>query len=350
MPSEFHPTRTPKYDVLRLLSLFSILMVHAMPVETSTRMEWYFNIITTPVLLSFVGIYFMMSGMFLLERGTERIGAFYKKRLIQIGIPFVVYDFIYYCYNVHTDGVVLSIPGHLAEFFRQVVTAGVPRAGHLWYMYALAAFYLCAPFLARMLKGMTDRELRLFLILMLVLQGLDVAGEITGISISPWAQYVLYTGWVYYFLLGYGLKRLCGKKQVPAAVFLAALGLLWDVASKVFLPWWTPANPHKSPAMVFLCGAIFLVFEHFGDGIPQWIGRAGRWISGYSYSIYLIHFLIIRFFVVPAMDGFLKAHYIAGSFVVTAAGFVLSLGVSVIVDHLVVRPLIYLAGLCRTRG
>ena len=77
MPSEHPPTRTPKYDVLRLLSLFSILMVHAMPVETSTRTEWYFNIITTPILLSFVGIYFMMSGMFLLERGTERIGAFY---------------------------------------------------------------------------------------------------------------------------------------------------------------------------------------------------------------------------------------------------------------------------------
>ena len=91
----------------------------------------------TPFLLSFVGIYFMLSGMFLLEHGTERIGEFYRKRFITVGIPFLVYGLIYYCYNVHADGVVLPVWKHAGRYLAQVLTAGLPRAGHMWFMLSL---------------------------------------------------------------------------------------------------------------------------------------------------------------------------------------------------------------------
>ena len=83
--------RDPRYDCLRAVSVMAIIMVHAMPVETVSARQWWFNSIMTPFLLSFVGIYFMLSGMFLLEHGTERIGEFYRKRFITVGIPFLVY-------------------------------------------------------------------------------------------------------------------------------------------------------------------------------------------------------------------------------------------------------------------
>lgn len=342
--------RDPKYDCLRLISVLSILMVHSMPVETADRTQWWFNCVMTPVLLAFVGIYFMTSGMFLLERGTEDIGRFYKKRAVQIGVPFLIYDLIYYCYNVRADQVSISLPAHGAEFLRQAATAQVPRAGHLWFMYAMAAFYLCAPFLARMVKAMTDQELKVFLLLMLGLHGLDVAGEILGMSFGPWMQYVLYTGWVYYFVLGYGLRRLGKKRHVPVALVLAAAGLVWDVAAKLLLPWWTPANPHKSPAMACICAAVFLTVEFYGDRIPGWFGRIAGWISRYSYSVYLIHFLVIRFYVAPAMDGLLKAHYILGTLAVTAVGFAVSLAVSMAVDTVITGPVLRLLAFNRKMG
>ena len=77
-------TRDPRYDCLRAVSVMAIIMVHAMPVETASPRQWWFNSVMTPFLLSFVGIYFMLSGMFLLERGTGRIGEFYRKRLITV--------------------------------------------------------------------------------------------------------------------------------------------------------------------------------------------------------------------------------------------------------------------------
>lgn len=123
--------RDPRYDCLRAVSVMAIIMVHAMPVETVSARQWWFNSIMTPFLLSFVGIYFMLSGMFLLEHGTERIGEFYRKRFITVGIPFLVYGLIYYCYNVHADGVVLPVWKHAGRYLAQVLTAGLPRAGHM---------------------------------------------------------------------------------------------------------------------------------------------------------------------------------------------------------------------------
>ena len=216
--------RDPRYDCLRAVSVMAIIMVHAMPVETVSARQWWFNSIMTPFLLSFVGIYFMLSGMFLLEHGTERIGEFYRKRFITVGIPFLVYGLIYYCYNVHADGVVLPVWKHAGRYLAQVLTAGLPRAGHMWFMYAIVSFYICAPFLSRMVKNMTDREMKVFLLLMLGIHVVEVAGEILGLDVKPWAQFVLYTGWVYYFLLGYGLKRLCRKEQFPIFAVLSVFG------------------------------------------------------------------------------------------------------------------------------
>lgn len=81
-------SKGPRYDCLRTVSVMAIIMVHAMPVETVSARQWWFNSIMTPFLLSFVGIYFMLSGMFLLEHGTERIGEFYRKRFITVEFRF----------------------------------------------------------------------------------------------------------------------------------------------------------------------------------------------------------------------------------------------------------------------
>lgn len=336
--------RELRYDCLRAAAVTAIIMVHAMPIDTLGARQWWFNHIMTPILLAFVGVYFMLSGMFILGRGTEDIGEFYKKRFISVGIPFLAYGLIYYCYNAWADGVRLSVPSHILRYLGQAVTAGIPRAGHLWFMYAIAAFYLCAPFLARMVKAMTDKELRFMLLLMLGIHTIETAGEITGLDVKPWAQFVLYTGWVYFFLLGYGLKRLCRKEQFPVFAGLAVLGLVLEVGADKYLPGWIPQSPHKSPAMVMMCAGIFLLFEFYGDRTPKWAGRTGVFISKYSFSIFLIHFLILSYFVQPVLlRELLARRYILGTLAASAATFLLSLGAALLVDNVAVRPLERLA-------
>lgn len=337
--------RDLKYDCLRVLSVIAIIAVHAMPVETHNARQWWFNSLMTPLLLAFVGIYFMMSGLFILDKGTEDILKFYKKRFVTIGIPFLVYGLIYYCFNVYMDHTYLSLPGHIVEYLKEVVTAGIPRAGHMWYMYAIAAFYICAPFLSRMFKNMTDRELRWFLVLMAVIQGLDMAGEAAGVNLRPSFQYVLYTGWIYYFVLGYGLKQICVKEQVPYFVVLGLLSLAFDVVVKLIFPSWEPQNPHRSPAMIFICGAIFLSFEFYGGRVPELAAKCGEFISRYSYSIYLIHFIVLKYLIEPVLlKDMISHHYMTGIAASVAVTFLLSLICSLVLDHIVVKPLQRLAG------
>ncbi|MCD8083995.1 MAG: acyltransferase [Clostridiales bacterium] len=337
-------SRSVRYDLLRALSVLAILTAHAMPSATVGFYQWLINRLLIPVLSSFVGIYFMLSGMFLLEQGNDDIGAFYRKRFLSVGIPFLVYDYIYYAYHIFTDGPGLWQLLNLPRFLLLSVTAQIPGAGHLWFMYALFAFYLCTPFLARMMKALNDRDLKILLLLMAALSSLDVLGEITGYRITPWQQYILYTGWVYYYLLGYGLRRLSSKKQIPCFLLLCVVGLCFELWRYFGIPDWIPENPHKSPVRIVLSIAIFLIFEHYGDQIPARLAQIAAMISRRSYSIYLIHFLILSCFVQPVLIRDLPTrHYLSGTLLSAAITFFLSLTVGFFVDKGIVEPLQKLA-------
>ena len=65
------------------------MMVHAIPAVSVNDKQWWFAAVMQPLLLSFVGIYFMLSGMFLLDSATGDITQFYKKRVKVIVIPFL---------------------------------------------------------------------------------------------------------------------------------------------------------------------------------------------------------------------------------------------------------------------
>ena len=117
-----------------------------------------------------------------------------------------------------------------------------------------------------------------------------------------------------------------------------------DVAADIGLSWWVPQTPHKSPAMVFICAGVFLLFEYYGGKVPVWAGKLGIFVSRYSFSIYLIHFLILSYYVNPVLLKDMAArHYILGTMVSTIVTFCLSLACSMVTDYLAVRPLERLA-------
>lgn len=67
-------------------------------------------------------------------------------------------------------------------------------------------------------------------------------------------------------------------------------------------------------------------------------------ISKYSFSIFLIHFLILSYFVQPVLlRELLARRYILGTLAASAATFLLSLGAALLVDNVAVRPLERLA-------
>ncbi|CUX30489.1 Acyltransferase family protein [Clostridium sp. C105KSO15] len=333
--------REVKYDYLRTLAVFAIIMVHAVPGETLNYKQWLFSAALSPVLLSFVGIYFMLSGLFLLKFGTEDIPGFYWSRLQTIVLPFVCYSGIYYWYYAIYLGVVpLRWQEHLAVFGKGLLTGTIPMTPHMWFMYVIMALYLCAPFLARMMKAMSERELKLFLALMVIVQGICTYLPALGLDIGEGVQYMLFKGWFIYFVLGYALKRLyVSSSYLPFAVLgIAGFGI--TMVQKCVTPSFTPGIHDLAPTMMAMAAAIFMFFEHFGDIKAPVLAKVVSFISRYSYSIYLIHYLVLGQAARGLVEKtFLRHYYVPKIFCETILTFLISLAAAWIIDGTIGRLL-----------
>lgn len=330
--------REIKYDYLRSLAVFAIVMVHGIPAETLNYKQWFFAAAIQPVLLVFVGIYFMLSGLFLLETGTEDIIKFYKKRLVSIFMPFVLYSGIYYWYYEGYLSPETKIwSRHLWEFLKRLVDGTIPNASHMWFMYVILSLYLCAPFLSRLLKAMTDRELKIFLAVMLAVQGFCTYGPAFGISPEAGLQYMVFKGWLIYFVLGYMLKRLYRNTNYLLFGILGAAGFLITMAQKLITPAFLPNIHDLAPTMIAMAAAIFMLFEKFGQSIPAMFEKTAFFISKHSYSLYLIHYLILGQFVKGAVERSEIGHYYIPKLAAeTLLTFLLSLVFAWITDETVI--------------
>ena len=326
--------REVKYDYLRTFAVFAIIMIHAIPAETLNYRQWLFTAALFPVLLSFVGIYFMLSGLFLLKSGTEDIPSFYYSRFQTIFIPFACYSGIYYWYyEIHLREEPLKWQEHLAAFGKGLFTGTIPMTPHLWFMYVIMALYLCAPFLARMMKAMSDRDLKIFLALMVIVQGICIYFPSFGLDMGGSLQYMIFKGWLIYFVLGYALKRLYGNSRYLPFGILGMAGFCITMVQKCFTPAFTPGIHDLAPTMIAIAAAVFLFFERFGDIKTPVLAKAAGHISRYSYSIYLIHYLVLGQAARGLVEKtFIRHYYVPRILCETVLTFLISLAAAWIID------------------
>lgn len=333
--------REIKYDYLRTLAVLAVIMVHAIPGETANEKQWLFSAALTPLLLTSVGIFFMLSGLFLLQSYKPDIKEFYWKRFLGIVIPFIVYSGIYYWYyNVNLSLTPRPLHEHAGLFIREFITESIPSAPHLWFMYVIIALYVCTPFLARMFHAMTDRELKSFFIMILLAQGINTYLPALGLEVSPVMEYLIFKGWLIYFVLGYIIIRLYGKKTYLPFGVLGAAGFFITLFQKIVTPGFTPGIHDMAYPMIAMSISILLLFEYYGDIKILVFRKLVTIISRYSFSIYLIHYLILNQVVKGIIErtGF-RHYYIPRILIETALTFLISLAVAVILDETVVKLL-----------
>lgn len=333
--------REIKYDYLRTFAVLAVIMVHAIPLEAENKAQWLFSAALTPVLLAFVGIFFMLSGLFLLQSHGQDIKEFYWRRFLGIFIPFAVYCGIYYWYyNVHLATESQTWYEHGRAFLFELVTQTIPSAPHLWFMYVLMALYVCTPFLARMFHAMTDHELKIFLIIILLVQGLSTYLPPLGINIESAITYMIFKGWLIYFVLGYIGTRLYRNTPYQPFAILGAAGFFITLLQKYMIPAYTPGIHDMAYPMIAMAVSMFLFCYHYGDIQIPFLIKTASFISRYSYSIYLIHYLILGQVVKGIAEKTMLRHfYVPRILFETALTFAISLAIAVLVDETVVKLL-----------
>lgn len=100
----------------------------------------------------FFGIYqilfFMLSGRFLLAKEYADYKRFYVRRILKIGLPFIVFSFLSLTLQI---GFSVSL-GFAKDFCRGFLTGTI--SDDFSFMYLLFTFYLVVPFLAKMVQSL----------------------------------------------------------------------------------------------------------------------------------------------------------------------------------------------------
>lgn len=91
-----------------------------------------------------------------------------------------------------------------------------------------------------MMKAMSDRELKLFLALMVVIQGICTYLPALGLDVGEGFQYMIFKGWLIYFVLGYALKRLYGGGSYLPFAVMGIAGFCITMVQKCITPSFTP--------------------------------------------------------------------------------------------------------------
>lgn len=204
--SETMKERDKSLDVLRILSMFLVIVIHlsnyyCRRIDFISSFSYFSATFFNAIARISVPIFFMISGALLIPK-IEDLKK-YKSRVIKFVLLLLVWTIIYFIWNKFY----MQVDLHTIKDLVQSIY--IPIKNHLWFMYAIIGLYIALPFIRKMVMNLDEKEEKLFVILWLVLSGgfyifsliLRSFGINTTITyLTPIINGTYYLG---YFIVGY---------------------------------------------------------------------------------------------------------------------------------------------------
>jgi surface polysaccharide O-acyltransferase-like enzyme len=169
-----------------------------------------------------VPLFVMVSGLLLLApHRAQPIGAFLRRRLTRVLVPFLIWATLYLLWRRYYHGEALSLPEAVME-----ILSG-PVYTHFWFIYMLLGLYLVTPILQVFTRHASRAQLWYFVLLwFLSSAALPMLQRLTGIHLG--IGWTVTLGFVGYYVLGHMLCdwTLSGGQMIGAiagVVLLAGL-------------------------------------------------------------------------------------------------------------------------------
>ncbi|MGX7378277.1 acyltransferase [Carnobacterium maltaromaticum] len=292
-------------DLLRILSIFSVIVVHVSSFSWNTLsiygLEWQMKTVYDGLVRFCVPIFIMVSGyLFLNSEKKLPIQVLFKKYIFRIVKIFLFWSVVY--------GIVYTIfqykkqPINLFSYF---IKESFLTQNHLWFLLMLLGLYLIVPFLKTIVveKKLVEYFLVLsfiFAVLIPTLVQFDIFSPVLIINNKINLYFVL--GYPFYFLLGHYV----GTYNIPKKKFIYALGILgtFITISGTFILSFYQKKPtsilfNYLTTNVFVQSmALFLSFKNkfFAYNFTEAMKEKLVILSNYSFGVYLIHFFFVILF------------------------------------------------------
>lgn len=242
-------------DFLRFVAMFMVIAVHCTdpfnisPIARTNPVYNFWGTIYGSALRACVPLFVMLTGMLLLPIQSDT-NSFYRKRLMRIIPPFLIWSVLYNLFPWITG---------LLGLDKSVITSFFVYAGdnpsqsfidslknilmipfnftaydtHMWYIYMLIGLYLFMPVLSSWIEKIS-KQMKFYLFIWMLSMFLPYLHKYTTIYLfgaSPWNPrfdlFYYFAGFNGYLLLGYYLSKyntLNTLKTVLLSIFLFSVG------------------------------------------------------------------------------------------------------------------------------
>ena len=278
-------------------------------------------------------LFFLMSGALLLPYKEESVGAFYRKRLLKVVVPFLVYSVFYLRMMCASE---LSAGEWLAGAARSLISGQVTMGPHLWMIFQLLGIYLLVPFFRYMMKNLPERAEKMLVLLTVVFMALHTYSiysyQAIGISI-------FLSSWLGIFLMGYFLNRPWMRRYDWGILAAGAASLVISLWVATFRSDYKDVVCNCSIFMLFMSSSVFVIFVRLRSALDR-LGTLLAFLGKYSYSVLLVHWYVLYGIMVHGVVPERWMNKSMGQLLIPLVftGAV-SMGIAVAVDHTAVLVL-----------
>jgi surface polysaccharide O-acyltransferase-like enzyme len=321
-------------DVLRFIAIFMVICIHCSDpfnVSPEARSNPQFNFwgsIYGSFLRPCVPLFVMITGLLLLPV-KETIGAFYKKRLLRIAVPFLLWSVLYNLFPWLTG--LIGLPSSVLS---DIFAYALPNASQsfsdaarnillipfqfnvytipMWYLYMLIGLYLYMPFFSAWVSKATAGQKKIFLALWAATLFLPYAyrffsKDLFGLSAwNTFGTFYYFAGFNGYLLLGHYLAK--DVKQFPwHKTLLIAVPLFIAGYIATYLGFKSiTANPncteqdmelfflYCSPNVAAMTICVFLIIRKVRINSKVLVALFAN-MTKCGLGIYLVHYFVVGF-------------------------------------------------------
>ena len=319
-------------DVLRFFAIFMVICIHCSDpfnVSPEARSNPEFNFwgsLYGSLLRPCVPLFVMITGLLLLPVNIP-LEKFYKKRLLRIAVPFLIWSVLYNLFPWITGVLGLS-PTIISDTFAYASTDASQSFGdamkhiaaipfqfnvytvHIWYLYMLIGLYLYLPFFSAWIEKATLSQKKIFLGIWALTLFLPYAytffsPELFGLSAwNTFGTFYYFAGFNGYLLLGYYLskdvKEWSWSKTLAIGVPLFVIGYMATYLGFKAIT----ARPdcteqemelfflYCSPNVAFMTISLFLIVRRVKISSPKLV-KTFTHITKCGLGIYLVHYFVV---------------------------------------------------------
>lgn len=321
-------------DVLRLLAIFMVICIHCSDpfnVSPEARSNPEFNFwgsVYGSFLRPCVPLFVMITGILLLPVKMS-FEDFYRKRLLRIAVPFIVWSVLYNLFPWVTgllglpqtviSDVFAYAPADASQSFTDAVTniAMIPFRFNvytvpMWYLYMLIGLYLYMPFFSLWVERATMKQKKIFLgfwaVTLFLPYGYSFfSADLFGLSAwNTFGTFYYFAGFNGYLLLGHFLAKdvkVCNwSKTLAVSLPMFALGYIVTYLGFKSMT----ANPdcseqemelfflYCSPNVALMTAAVFLIVRKINIKSGRLVAALAN-ITKCGLGIYMAHYFVVGF-------------------------------------------------------